>query len=590
MAPEAANQKRKRGRPPNASREEGDASASQSRLTKQGRLATASQRAGEAEADEAPRPRKRGRPRAGEGSPGTQLAPAQPSRGKRKHNPSPVPQTNGNEEEARNENPETKVRRKRARLQPPEANDEDDVETRSASKPVEQENAPPKKRGRPRKKPEAAQDKAVGAEEADDEDEGNSSLLRRSGRVRQSLGASDGPAKHGTKPSDEQTSAGRGPKARAGRGRPPSDRQNINETAQDPPQPKKKRGRVSINRSLTEENANREPQPQPQKHTRTSLTGESTTLPPKEKGKKSRGQQSHDPEAPTQEEDQAEKGQPPKSTRRGRPPKTQSHPTSRPPSPDSAASPPRYRHLATRTHRVPRNVIESKWTSLEAPAISSVTTLLQSASRPVLLRLTNPQRHGYATAALNAVSNQLRSKISRGMPFPPATTSTRREEEFEFERTISGIQALESQLDPLLHSVELLKREKARAEKELDWEYKVLRRLSSNARAEAADRRQKMKKMHVLVPERPPDAPALVDAADQFSLPADNASSGVFSDLQDEELVGLAGQVANHMESMRGNLKQIDGVSPAIEKSHALLRAALQSRLDPEQWGKTLLG
>ncbi|KAI1411264.1 CENP-Q, a CENPA-CAD centromere complex subunit-domain-containing protein [Hypoxylon sp. FL1857] len=592
MAPEIANQKRKRGRPTNASRGEDDASGNQLTLTRQGQLAATSENTREPDMEESARPRKRGRRANAEVPSQAEPEPeaSQPQRPKKKRRRSPAPQANGDREDVGEEEPETAPTERRKRGRPRVSDTNGDAEVGEKSRPdAVAEKALPKKRGRPTKEAEAAKNNEPEADEADDENEGNSSLLRRSGRIRRSPSSLNKGAQETTKPTGEQSSKGQKQKERK-KGRPPQNEQPDDEAEQESiPQPKKKRGRPSLNNQPSADvEANRESQSQPKKRGRPSLE-ENGTSSAKEKRKKSREQPSQEHEEPAQDERRG-RGKPRHSNQS--PPTARRHRRSsgtqtRSSSPDSDGSPPRYRHLTTRTRRVPLNVVESKWTPLEAPAITSVTTLLQSASRPVLLRLNNAQKHSQAQAALNAVANRLRSKISRGLPFPPATTSTRREEEFEFERTISGIQSLESQLDPLLHSVELLRREKERAQKELDHEYKLLSRLGSNARAEARERRERVRKMHVLVPEKP--AEAKVDSVGEL-VPAEEGSGRVFSDLQDEELVGLAGQIANHMESMRGNLQQIDGVVPAITKSQGLLRAALQSRLDPEQLESVILG
>ncbi|KAK3900628.1 hypothetical protein C8A05DRAFT_35716 [Staphylotrichum tortipilum] len=61
--------------------------------------------------------------------------------------------------------------------------------------------------------------------------------------------------------------------------------------------------------------------------------------------------------------------------------------------------------------------------------------------------------------------------------------------------------------------------------------------------------------------------------------------------LQDEdEMLALSQQIGNHMESMRSNLGQIEGVLPAIAKSRAALQATLCEHLDPEQYEQALLG
>ncbi|KAI1767087.1 CENP-Q, a CENPA-CAD centromere complex subunit-domain-containing protein [Hypoxylon sp. FL1150] len=592
MAPEVANQKRKRGRPTNASRDddEGDASGTQTKLTRQGQVATASKNTRDPDMDESSRPRKRGRPVNTEPSfqaqPEQQPEATQSSKAKRRRRQSPETHTSGGRDNEREEEPEqapepeNTQRKKRGR---PRVSNEDKQNEQRDNTTTASEKTLAKKRGRP------AKDKEVAAEEADDENEGDSSILRRSGRVRRSLDN----GREIPRPASEQGPSNKKSKEGGKRGRPPlglGEQSTGEAESESVPQSKRKRGRPSLNSQIpADEEANAEPQPQPKKRGRPSLSGEHGAPSSKEKGRRSRGRPSPDQEAP-EEEGHPTRGRPRLSNKeqaKQRRNRQSSEIQNRSSSPESGASPPRYRHLTTRTRRVPRNVIESKWTPLEAPTLSSVAALLQSATRPVLLRLDNAQRHAQAQAVLTAVSNRLRSKMARGLPFPPATTATRREEEFEFERTISGVQALESQLDPLLHGVELLRREKERAEKELDREYKVLSRLSSNARAEARERREQMRKMHVLVQERPPESKT-EDVCE--ILPAEKGTGRVFSHLQDEELSGVAGQIANHMESMRGNLQQMDGVVPAIAKSQGLLRATLQAHLDREQLESVILG
>lgn len=61
-------------------------------------------------------------------------------------------------------------------------------------------------------------------------------------------------------------------------------------------------------------------------------------------------------------------------------------------------------------------------------------------------------------------------------------------------------------------------------------------------------------------------------------------------DLQDEELDALSRQIGNHMESLKSNLHQVDGVVPAITKSKAALQQVLLKHLGEEQYGRVLLG
>ncbi|KAF3070468.1 hypothetical protein GL218_00488 [Daldinia childiae] len=542
--------------------------------------------------EESSRPRKRGRPANTEVPSQAQPEPkpSQTQKAKRKRGPSPISQPNNDRDEGDEDQGKLPTdRKKRGRPRSSLTNDETEAQEHSVTN-IRDENAPRSKRGRPPKGLEVTKGNEIEDDEADDENEGNSSLLRRSGRIRRSPESSIRGAQKVAKPANEEGLGNQITNKRQKKGRPPINERTTTEAEQGPtPLHKKKRGRPSLSIQPPAE-ADPEPQNRPKKRGRQPPPDENASSSKKGKGKKSQGQPTQGQDVSIEEENRPRKQKPrqsnktsPNSGRRRPSPDEQDRSSS----PDSATSPPRYRHLTTRTRRVPLNIIESKWTALEQPALSSVASLLQSASRPVLLRLSNPQRHGHAAAALNTVSKRLCSKIARGLPFPPATTSTRREEEFEFERTVSGIQTLESQLDPLLHSVELLRREKERAEKELDREYKALAQLSSNAHAEARERRDQMRKMHVLVPEKPP--PELrVDSVGEV-VPTENISGKVFTDL-DDELADLAGQIANHMESMRGNLQQIDGVVPAITKSQGLLRAALQSRLDCEQLDNIILG
>jgi hypothetical protein len=48
--------------------------------------------------------------------------------------------------------------------------------------------------------------------------------------------------------------------------------------------------------------------------------------------------------------------------------------------------------------------------------------------------------------------------------------------------------------------------------------------------------------------------------------------------------------MGNHLESMRGNLQQIEGIIPAMTKSKAALHEVLLRYLDPAQCDAVLLG
>ncbi|KAH8677964.1 CENP-Q, a CENPA-CAD centromere complex subunit-domain-containing protein [Xylariales sp. PMI_506] len=561
------NQKRKRGRPSNASKQDGgDAQQTQLTLTRNSAVSGPSRQDGD-------RPRKRTKP-----SPNQESELPKPEKRKAKRGRSPRSQQDDTTETVEEHAAQGQRPKKRGRPSPQR-------QSGSVAEPSAVGKA--RQRGRPAKESQAATGTAVEAEEADNEDEGNSSLLRRSARERRSTG----------------------------------DWFNVSPTAQaaedsspNRPNRSKKRGRSSLENAQTNERLGEAAASVPKKRGRPSpksppAQGKSPEPAYAERQKKRRGRPSVDSDqtAPAaakknrrkrKSQEQAlesEEGQesPPaeEPRRRGRPrvsDKSRQSPEDQASSPSPEPAP--YRHIAVRTRHITKETITEKWSPLEPGSISSVTSLLQSASRPVLLRLNNHQRHAQAVAALNAIRNRLRSKLARGLPFPPAGTAHRREDEFEYERTVDGIQSLEAQLDPLLHGVALLKKEKAKAERELEREYKILNDLSANARSAAKGRRDQLRKVHVLVPDVQRDENSSLDRRLKNLQLAEEGTGKTFVGLKDEELQGLAKQIGNHMESLRGNLQQIDGVIPAIAESRGALRVALASKLNTAAYENVLLG
>ncbi|KAK7920621.1 hypothetical protein PG985_008643 [Apiospora marii] len=660
MAPETANQKRKRGRGANASRDNETASQSQSGPAEQSSTALPNGGPEAPDIEEDARPRKRGRPaKAVQPEPEPEVPPAPepvvadpvPTGKKKRGRPSLA---GGNKSSEKTEgaapraNGDQGARKGGRRAAPDDTPNEPEVEA---------EQSQPKRRGRPPRAAKAPEEPEGEAEEADDENEGNSSLLRRSGRDRRKRGdtAEDatnqepeaeeaGPSRDVSKGGRERRSPRGGKKAQnaaeeqdGASARPPQRRrvnakgrpalEDVPDGSPDhasTPRPKpRKRGRPSLQPSSQKE-AEVEPEAEPEveepaevtqvkqrKRGRPSLSSREVEPNPKSRRQRKSKEQEQVREEDAEAEEEpnspdAEAAQPEqrfeKAQRDATAPKKRKskhaaavHAGDRSQSPDPVEAP--FRQLTTRTRRVPRDIIDKKWTPLDATSISSINDLLSSASRPVLLRLNNQQRHAQATAALNIVRQKLRTKLSRGMPFPPPSTGGKREDELQFERTVDGIQSLEAQLDPLLHGVALLKQEKERAERELDRDYRTLNSLSANARSENRERRDRLRKMHVLVPEPPrhekgrdAKAAALGDLAPR--APGEEGGGGkVFVGLEDDdELRGLAHQVGNHMESMRSNLQQIEGVAPAIAESRAALKMVLMPNLDPAAYEKVLLG
>ncbi|EAA34396.2 hypothetical protein GE21DRAFT_3097 [Neurospora crassa] len=277
---------------------------------------------------------------------------------------------------------------------------------------------------------------------------------------------------------------------------------------------------------------------------------------------------------------------------------------------------PKYRHLTSRTRQIPRSTIASKWSPLDPPSIAAVDSIIADAHRPILFSLretrSDSSRHAHAQDILATFASRLHKKLEKGMPFPPPSIPSvskqprdingepagpSHEAEFDFEKTVNAIQALERTLDPLLHSVALLKREKEKEEQELERAYRRLRTLETNARTQSRGWRERGKRDHVLAPGMRPTGPGAArdweeEGEIELVKPIEKDTSGsVFKEIEgDEELVKVAQQLGSHMESMRGNLEQIEGVVPAMEKTKGALQGVLQKYLDDKQYDQVVFG
>lgn len=508
---------------------------------------------------EEPRPRKRGRPPKSDVPPTPQPEPSEPQSSRRS-------------------------RRQLATIQ----TENKPTQQTGSSKPSGEHTA--RKRGRPRRKVQQAQPPAPEADEADDENEneGNSSLLRRSKRNRHSLDdasvISENRVEQGTEIISSKTQlAGKGrtrPSRPAGKHQPEEEAEPATKGRPTSRPQEKKRLRPS-----------QDTQPSTQKK-RGRPTGPTTGNRDSGTRLESASSRRRKDIEKDQREAQGRQAQPNVARRKSktrRPSSEGRDQSPARPSPshadsDSDSSTPPYRHIAKRTRQVSHDVIETKWSSLDPSSVANIANLLHSVSVPTLLHVV-PKQYAHAEDILEKIIRGLRKRSAR-LPFPPASTLPRREDELDFERTQSAVEVLLSQLDPLQHSVELLRREKERAEKELERQYTILNDLGSNARAEAREWRDRLRKVHVLVPEA--TYASITNNIDL--LPANKATGQVFANVQDEELLSLAAQINNHMESMRGNLQQIDGVLPAIAESQALLRTTLQPQLGQKQLDNIMLG
>ncbi|KAG8417643.1 hypothetical protein J3458_005136 [Metarhizium acridum] len=269
-----------------------------------------------------------------------------------------------------------------------------------------------------------------------------------------------------------------------------------------------------------------------------------------------------------------------------------------------------YVHVAPHTRRVRQSAIEAKWTPLTNASLTAVSTTLQYAQRPILQRLSDSEfRREHTASAVRQVAQRIARKISRGLPFPPASmpanvgraplqSDAGREVELNFESVLDGKLSLERQLEPALDGLEVLRREKDAMEEELERDYETLRNLEAGARAQAREQRSLLKKAHLLTP-----APSVkledgrTDAAKDggdgfiFGRDAGTAPGSAFTGIQhDDEIHPLVVQLGDHVDSIRGNLEQTEGILPLLARSKASLRAVLLRYLDQRAYEHVVLG
>ncbi|KAL2214115.1 hypothetical protein CC79DRAFT_1352851 [Sarocladium strictum] len=263
----------------------------------------------------------------------------------------------------------------------------------------------------------------------------------------------------------------------------------------------------------------------------------------------------------------------------------------------SPPSPPKpYPHIARSTRRIRRSHISSKWSPLTGSSLTAVNTILTLAHRPILQRLSQTsQRRQHTFAALRLITNRINRRLARGIPFPPASTATgpatgAHEVELNFEAVLDGRAVLERQLDPGLHAVELLKREKKRIEGELEKDYETLRNLEAGARGQARQQRELLKKAHVLAPVGMKREDDWKQEQVVFKRENPETKTPAFTDIQDHDVKDVVTQLGGHAESMRANLEQAEGIMPEITKSRAALQSVLMKHLDKEQYERVVLG
>ncbi|RYC91006.1 hypothetical protein BFJ63_vAg6087 [Fusarium oxysporum f. sp. narcissi] len=572
MAPDPKPQGRKRGRPANASKQA--PSASQDRPDEY-----------EANVEEAARPKQRGRPKKKVQEDAPEEAVAQAEKPKKKRGRPSLEDKNA---EKTTENA-AQPKRKRGRPSLEKNQDEREAEPEM----VEETAQPKRKRGRPslernqneepeeeaedagkQKRKKKLKEKQIEEPEEQPEEEPQS---RKKGRK----------AAQQPEPEPEEPEAEPAPAPRKRRRREAKEPEPEPEEEEQP-----RRSPQNSRRDLGEDANSKGSKAEKSKKKKDRAAQENAEDQPEEAPKKRGRPKGGRPSTENADEPQEEQQETNKKKRRG---KEKDDALSD--SGESLASPPKpYIHIAPFKRTIRSSKIAADWTGLSGASLPTTKSILKLAQQPILQRMapTN-NRRTHASAALHLVYRRMERKLARGLPFPPGnsskTTKRRldadggRALELDFEAVLDGKAALERQLVPGMHAVDLLKTEKERIERELERDYEELRNLEANTRAQTRERKDLFRKAHALAPT---SRPASKDQDTTFVT--DTKDEGSLKDIVDTPLEPIALQLADHVESIRGNLQQADGLTPQLSRTKAALQDVLQRYLDEGAYEQVVLG
>lgn len=297
-----------------------------------------------------------------------------------------------------------------------------------------------------------------------------------------------------------------------------------------------------------------------------------------------------------------------------------------------------YSTIHTTTKSIPQSTIEQKWLPLPSILQDKIKDLFSAIERPVLTRFgyggngtgavgaaaggkktalvpggaENERRRAEAQAATSAVVRRLSRKVPQ-MRFPADASSAGVRKKgnvqgkgaewmWDLESVMGRYRELEGRLGTGLHSVKVLRAEVRREEALLEKERKELAELEKNARAMEKRRVKAGAKRHAILneidfPTRPKDTEP-TDADGQRFLEAkstpDEKEQDEDLDLEsllddDDEIAPLLTQLRSHLDSMRGNSAQIEGLVPALREARVGLEVLAWKKMEGEEYEMVFL-
>ncbi|KAL1632492.1 hypothetical protein SLS56_003571 [Neofusicoccum ribis] len=268
----------------------------------------------------------------------------------------------------------------------------------------------------------------------------------------------------------------------------------------------------------------------------------------------------------------------------------------------STAQPPRkkFAHLKPRTRHISQSVITTKWRPAPPAVQHSARALFVAAKRPVVeaagragrspgvVGEAYDKRRAEAEVTLASVLRKLEKQVPR-IPFPPMRGGgVGLEGVFDLERVVERNRALEAELTPQVYAVKLLREAVVGEEEVLEAEREALEVLEERAKgAERRARERERRGAHPVVKRwrmaaRKREEEEMEDGVEGIRLAAASAPSEVDEvvaeeDLEaDEQLAPVLEQLQGHLDSMRANREQVEGLDEAMNEVRAALGGVLR--------------
>ncbi|KZZ93932.1 hypothetical protein AAP_02025 [Ascosphaera apis ARSEF 7405] len=236
-----------------------------------------------------------------------------------------------------------------------------------------------------------------------------------------------------------------------------------------------------------------------------------------------------------------------------------------------------YASLRPHVQYVSSRVIQNKWTALPEGVQEKVKELLRAIERPAISSATkweiDRNADGAAVERKRMLAQQTISEMRRmlvkrlpELTFPPNT----RELDFDHEAALLENRNLESQLATTTGSIDLLRAEIHREKALLAKETSRLNALKSNAKSAAVEKKRLAKKIHPKIKELDQNDDHVHQRTEMFQLSKDQT---LLCDINedDAELYPIVKQLRRHLESMRQNSLQVDGLKDAVSRTKAAL-------------------